>query len=348
MFVSTSGKNYIRASLLGKGAYGSVYQCFDDKGNEYAYKNFIHNEDSNGLELGGIREISILKKLEHPNIVSVVDTVLDIGEMGMILPKALCTLDIAIKGGFFKKNVKNRLAYQIIDAMTYMHSYRYIHRDIKPDNVLVFKENGDWNIKIADLSLATCGDESFGDTHTTSAGTSCYKAPEVGENSDNEKSNYTMIVDEWSLGVVLLELYLGKIDRKTLKKIDKIKNSLDESDKINVVIKGFLEVDPAKRLSCQKALKMLGKETEYEKSNQFGIKPIKSVKIAAKPYKIKNELTMRMASYYVKAVGCEAIWGLKLASKLYELQEIILDVEYKEEYEEAEVCIIKDLEWNIM
>jgi len=348
MFLTTSGKKYIRSSLLGKGAYGSVYQCFDDKGNEYAYKNFIHNEDSSGLELGGIREISILKKLDHPNIVNVVDTVVDIGKMGMILPKALCNLDIAIKGEFFNKDQKNKIACQVIDAMSYMHSRWYIHRDIKPDNVLIFKEGGEFNVKIADLSFATCGYESFGDTHTSSAGTSCYKAPEVGDNSDGEKSNYTMLVDEWSLGVVLLELYVGKIERKTLKKIENIKNSLDESHKINVVIKGFLEVDPAKRLPCQKALKMLGKETEYEKSNVFGIKPIKSVKVAAMPYKINNELTMRMASYYVKRTGCEEIWGLKLASKLYELQEIILDDEYKEEYEEAEVCIIKDLEWNIM
>ena len=315
------------------------------------------DDNTAGFEVGGLREISILQKLKHRNIIELKDIVAQETELGIILPKAYCTLDIAIKGCFLKKKAKYRICKQIIDAVAYMHSKNIMHRDIKPDNILLFRnKNGEFNAVIADFSIAKSGNIDAGTTHTPGAGTACYRSPEIIKTKNSENiSEYNMKVDEWSLGVLMFELYNGKLetnkDENTLIKIKKLKETLGFNNSIlNVIINGFLEFDQKRRLRCSDALSILSRN-EYvnEDSDLLGIEPIRSVKKIAKRFNIDNDLTLRMATLYVKRTGCDEKWAVILATKLFEVNySSPEDDDEKDEYRAAELSILKDMSWKIV
>jgi serine/threonine protein kinase len=358
MILSNSGRTYILTSKLGKGTFGSVSTCIDSKtGNEFAYKYFEQDDDMHGLEPGGLRELGILKKLNHPSIINIIDYVIREGELGLVLPKALFTLETAIIYDFLNQDNKKKIAIQLLDAVSYMRSIGIMHRDIKPDNILLFQDDTDpkcpYSIKLADFSLSTYAITEITDSHTPGAGTCCYRAPEI---VNNEDGMYNINVDDWSIGVVLLELFYGKlngsIDTKTFKKIKKIKNNLDNGV-ISVIIHGLLDVNPDTRINCITALKMLNKKVKYVTDDLLlpGIDPIKSVKKISLKFDIQNPITIRMASYFVYKTNCDKRWAIIFASKLFEIKNVYQfedDDFEKEQYEQAEISIIKDLDWDII
>ena len=99
------------------------------------------------------------------------------------------------------KDIHNRfILYQIIKGMKYLHSASVIHRDLKPNNLLV---NKNCNLKIADLNLA----RKFENIHhiTEYVVTRWYRAPEILLST----ADYTKAIDIWSIGCIFAEL-LGR------------------------------------------------------------------------------------------------------------------------------------------
>lgn len=203
--MNTSANNelekYAKLDKVGEGTYGVVYKCQNKYTNEYvALKKIrLENEDE-GIPSTAIREISILKQMKHPNIVKLVDLIH--GEKKLYLVFEFMDHDLKkfldMNGGPLPPQLVKSYLYQITSAIRYCHSKRILHRDLKPQNLLIDK-NG--VIKLADFGLA----RAFGvpiKTLTHEVLTLWYRAPEIllGQ------KEYSTPVDIWSLGLIFFEM----------------------------------------------------------------------------------------------------------------------------------------------
>ena len=136
-----------------EGTYGSVVTVYNDAGEEFALKSFDPDEDNGTLELGTLREVSILRLLReengHPNIVSLVDVQTEgeeeysDGSFCMTMPLySHGDLGSAIAKGLVKQGPAGRkqrveLAHGLLSAVAFLHDNHIIHRDIKSANVTI-------------------------------------------------------------------------------------------------------------------------------------------------------------------------------------------------------------------
>ena len=274
---------YHRAGALGEGTYGSVVAVYDDDGHEFAFKMFDCDENNETLELGTLRELSILRLLResnsHPNIVEMVD-IMEPGEEGDCTEGNLCMAMPMFRAGDMKRAIKTgvispgpagrkqrvHIAHGLLSAVAFLHDNHIIHRDIKSDNVMITlpdEESGNGGEEdiirpvLIDFSLAKFVDGPNavlppGSTHTGEVGTPTYTAPEVVK-----KESYGLKSDMWSVGVVLLESLIGELeaekDKTAARIIDEKKESLPESPFVNL-IRALLEPDVEKRLTAREAL----------------------------------------------------------------------------------------------
>ena len=210
-----------RITALSKGSYGTVYKYFDDQTNQtYAVKSF-----TNGLEQTTTRELSILSYLaqfRHPNIVPIIDMIKEDKDFYMVMPFAeYGDLTSYIKATQLNFNTTagakqiKKIMYQIIAGINVMHQRNIMNRDIKPQNILVFKcDPSNTNVKptveedikvvIADFGLArsnVCNVTGF----TNQVFTLWYRAPEIPLGCP-----YTEAADVWAIGCVFMQLLEGR------------------------------------------------------------------------------------------------------------------------------------------
>ena len=192
---------YVKLDKVGEGTYGVVYKCQNKNTKDYvALKKIrLENEDE-GIPSTAIREISILKQMKHPNIVKLVDLIH--GDKKLYLVFEFMDYDLKkfldMNGGPLPPQLVKSYLYQITSAIRYCHSKRILHRDLKPQNLLIDKSGV---IKLADFGLA----RAFGvpiKTLTHEVLTLWYRAPEIllGQ------KEYSTPVDIWSLGLIFFEM----------------------------------------------------------------------------------------------------------------------------------------------
>mmetsp|Transcript_16925 Transcript_16925/g.35599 ORF Transcript_16925/g.35599 Transcript_16925/m.35599 type:complete len:427 (+) Transcript_16925:614-1894(+) len=256
----------------------SVVCVYNDAGDELALKVFEADEDHDTMELGTMREVSILRILRcdnaHPNIVQLLD-IQEAGEEGDCGSGNLCMAMPLYRLGDMKGAVKRgivlpgsagrtqrvHIAHGLLSAVAFLHDNHIIHRDIKSDNVMITmsEENNDERIVpvLIDFSLAKFvgGKNALlppGATHTGDVGTPTYTAPEVVA-----KEKYGLPSDLWSVGVVLLESLIGELnadrDKAAARLIEEKKEALPDSP-FATLIRGLLEADVDKRLTAREAL----------------------------------------------------------------------------------------------
>ena len=194
-------EKYQKLDKVGEGTYGVVYKCQNKETKKLvALKKIrLENEDE-GMPSTAIREISILKQLHHPNIVNLLDLIH--GEKKLYLVFEFLDHDLKkylnLNGSPLSPQLVKSYLYQILLAIKYCHSKRILHRDLKPQNLLIDK-NG--IIKVGDFGLA----RAFGipiKTLTHEILTLWHRAPEIllGQRE------YSTPIDIWSIGLIFYEM----------------------------------------------------------------------------------------------------------------------------------------------
>ena len=192
---------YQKIEVVGQGTYGVVYKGRNKETNQLvALKKIKLENDDEGIPSTAIREISILKQMRHPYIINLLDLIHGEKKLYLIFE----FLDNDLKKfldkyeGQLPPLLVKKFMYQILLAIKYCHSKRILHRDLKPQNLLVV--NGQV-VKLADFGLA----RAFGvpiKTLTHEILTLWYRAPEIllGQ------KEYSTPVDMWSVGLIFYEL----------------------------------------------------------------------------------------------------------------------------------------------
>jgi serine/threonine protein kinase len=204
-----SGKNFLGIEKLGKGTYGSVYKAQKRDTNEfYAIKKIKLDVDTEGIPSTALREIAILKKLKHPNIVRIQD--LAISDKKIELCLEFCPFDLRKYMDHYKDNSKiynlvtiKSIMFQILKAVDHLHSRKILHRDLKPQNILICDQT--LITKIADFGLSRVYAIPIR-PYTKEVLTLWYRAPELmlGLNQ------YSTGLDMWSVGCIFAELIIKK------------------------------------------------------------------------------------------------------------------------------------------
>jgi len=203
---------YKELDAIGTGAYGTVYKAENLKNNAIvAMKKVRIALTDDGVPMSILREISLLRhlgKYNHPNIVKLEDIChgpRHNREMVLYLVFEHMDQDLTAylarcpSPGLGQDKIKD-LMWQIMCGLDFLHSHRIVHRDIKPQNILL---SNDGTLKLADFGLARIYD--FNVLLTSEVVTLWYRAPEVLLGT-----TYATPVDIWSCGCILAELYTRK------------------------------------------------------------------------------------------------------------------------------------------
>lgn len=195
---------YRLTTLLGTGGYGEVWKGHDPQLDRHVAIKVPKANITCQFE-SFLEEARKVAKLRHPGIVSVFDVGLSDGQWFIVSE--------LIESGCLANKIKtNRLAHEqsvelvarIAEALQYAHEQGFIHRDIKPQNILI---DHDGNPKIADFGIALSETQPVAQRSRT-AGTLAYMSPEQGQNQTEKIDART---DIYSLGVVLYELLTGRL-----------------------------------------------------------------------------------------------------------------------------------------
>jgi len=197
-------EDFVKIEKIGEGTYGVVFKGKNTKTGEIvAMKKIRLESEDEGVPSTAIREISLLKELQHPNIVCLQDVLMQEAKLYLIFE--FLTMDLkkymdtnVPKDGQMDAKLTKSYTYQLLQGMLFCHQRRVLHRDMKPQNLLIDK-NG--CIKIADFGLA----RAFGipvRVYTHEVVTLWYRAPEVLLGSPK----YSCPIDIWSIGTIFAEM----------------------------------------------------------------------------------------------------------------------------------------------
>lgn len=212
---SNNCKNYRLLCEVGSGTYGRVFKalCLQTNSNVALKKIDISKQDLEGFPITAIREIKLLKMLDHPNIIR-------LREIVVSKPSAnnkqrgstFLVFDYMDHDFVGLKNIKidftlpqiKCIIFQILQGVKYLHEKKILHRDLKSANIL-FNNNGE--VKIADFGLARQISIHPQMLYTNKVVTLWYRAPEILLGSQE----YGPAVDIWSVGCILVELITGEV-----------------------------------------------------------------------------------------------------------------------------------------
>ncbi|KAK9050183.1 hypothetical protein SSX86_030847 [Deinandra increscens subsp. villosa] len=192
--------------LLGHGSFSKVYLARNVKTNEFVAIKVIDKEQimKGGLIAHIKREISILRRVRHPNIVQLFEVMATKSKIFFVMEYVKGgELFNTVAKGRLKEEVARNYFQQLISAVTFCHARGVFHRDLKPENILL---DEDGNVKVSDFGLSAISDQIRGDgLFHTFCGTPAYVAPEVLGRKGYEAAK----VDVWSCGVILFVLMAG-------------------------------------------------------------------------------------------------------------------------------------------
>ena len=256
---------YEITKTLGKGKYGLIKLGKNKKTNEEVAIKILCKTNMRNDQLTLIKtEIDILKICHHKNIIKLYDIFENENFFYIIM-------EYCSGGDLFSYLERNKfhiperqsckIIYKILKALSYLHSFGIIHRDIKSENILItYNNDEEFDIRINDFNLSKI--LGPGEYCNETCGTLSYVAPEI-----LLKKKYNKLVDSWSLGVTCYLLISGslpfdhplndkEIIRKTIYEQPNFRNGIWEkipNECINFISK-LLEKNPKKRMTINEAL----------------------------------------------------------------------------------------------
>jgi len=193
-----------RVGKLGEGTYGIVYKAINtETGQAVALKRIRLESEDEGVPCTAIREISLLKELDHENIVKLYEIVHETDKLTLVFE--FCDLDLKKyldnHNGIISLTKLKSFLYQLCLGVAFCHKQRVLHRDLKPQNLLL----KDDVLKLADFGLAR-GFSVPVRNYSHEVVTLWYRAPEVLLGSQT----YSKPIDIWSIGCIFGEMKTGK------------------------------------------------------------------------------------------------------------------------------------------
>lgn len=190
--------------VLGEGTYGKVHKARCRRSRELrALKQMKINNRDEGVPSTAIREIAILKELNHENIVRLFDVFCKPGELVLVFEIMESDLKKHMKarGGKLLPREVRDFTHQLLTGIEFCHANRIIHRDLKPQNLLI---DGGKSLKIADFGLARAFSLPV-PQYTHEVVTVWYRPLEILLGS----KLYSIPVDMWGVGCIFAEMATG-------------------------------------------------------------------------------------------------------------------------------------------
>ncbi|KAF2261125.1 Pkinase-domain-containing protein [Lojkania enalia] len=290
---------YLVKQEIGRGSFGAVHLAVDQYGQEYAVKEFsksrlrkraqsnllrrpsarrrrqgalaaglgfnspLHrhssSDENNSLDLIK-EEIAIMKKLNHPNLVSLIEVLDDPEEDSLYMVMEMCKKGVVMQVGLEERadpydEEQCRCWFRdMILGLEYLHAQGIIHRDIKPDNCLITEDDV---LKIVDFGVSEMFEKESEMKTAKSAGSPAFMPPELCVPKHGHVSGRA--ADIWSMGVTLYCLLFGRIPFEKLGMIelyqsirmDSIEFDKPISDDLKDLLFRLLEKDPEKRITME-------------------------------------------------------------------------------------------------
>jgi serine/threonine protein kinase len=237
--------------VLGSGLNGEVKLAVHrETGQKVALKSYA-TEKMGARQIGDlVREVRTQSSLKHPNVANV-EAVFQSRDSMRLLVEHLSggsVFDHIFEEGAFSEGHAARVLRQLLSAVEHVHASGLVHRDIKPEN-MVYVNSDKEEAKLIDFGFCCYWSEGE-NPMTRRCGTEVYMAPEV-----MRQHGYTSQADMWSVGVTAHVLLTGEFPGRDRHWAPVLSERLGEcSAEAQKFVASLLTVDPASRLTAQKAL----------------------------------------------------------------------------------------------